>query len=89
MLKQAFHYESKHNEKNRTNVAVLKEHCFEKDLLQACFSTVIEPQVPRDFMIVTEGDGFAYICLILEVLKFSAGSETESLMLIMEEVAGE
>lgn len=61
----------------------------QKDLLQACFSTVMEPQVPRDFVLATGGDGFAYIYLILEVSKFSAASETESLMLIMEEVAGE
>lgn len=47
----------------------------------------MEPQIPRDFVLVTEGD--AYICLILEISQFSAASETESLMLIMEEVARE
>lgn len=47
----------------------------------------MEPQISRDFVLVTEGDGVAYICLILEVLKFSAASETELLMLTMEEVA--
>lgn len=89
MLKWAFHYESEHSEKNRTNDAVLRSIVLQKDLLQACFSTTMEPQIPRDFVLITESDGFAYICLILEVSKFSATSETESLMLIMEEVARE
>lgn len=54
MLKKAFHYESEHNEKNRTNVAVFRSIVLQKDLLQACFSTVMEPQIPRDFVLVTE-----------------------------------
>lgn len=68
---------------------MLRSIVLQKDLLQACFSTVMKPQIPRDFVLVTEGDGFAYICLILEISKFSAASETKSLMLIMEEVARE